>query len=62
MERGTKRIICGKHGSLFELATGKCVEGHCVGESLEPIAVFVLDGDICVTGVTSPRRTSTHYY
>ena len=52
LESGGKRILCGKHGSLFELATGKCVEGRCVGESLEPVSLCVADGDLCVTGVT----------
>ncbi len=48
----TRRIVCGKHGSLFELATGKCIEGPCEGQSLEPVSLTVIDGDICVTGVT----------
>jgi len=52
LESGGKRIICGKHGSLFELATGLCIEGRCVGKSLEPVALCVVDGDVCVTGVT----------
>jgi len=45
------RIICGKHGSLFEVATGECVDGPCRGAQLEPVRLCVLDGDICVTGV-----------
>jgi len=52
LEPGRDRIICGKHGSLFELGTGLCVEGHCVGESLEPVSVSIFDGDICVSDVT----------
>ena len=52
LEQGSNRIICGKHGSLFELETGKCIEGPCQGQSLEPVSLSVLDGDICVTGVT----------
>jgi nitrite reductase/ring-hydroxylating ferredoxin subunit len=47
-----KRLICGKHGSVFEVRTGKCVEGRCQGQSLEPVSVSIVDGDICVTGVT----------
>jgi nitrite reductase/ring-hydroxylating ferredoxin subunit len=46
------RLICGKHGSLFEIGTGACVEGPCKGASLTPVALAVLDDDICVTGVT----------
>jgi len=51
LEPGTKTIVCGKHGSLFELATGKCIDGPCLGKDLAPVQVSVLDGDICVVGV-----------
>jgi nitrite reductase/ring-hydroxylating ferredoxin subunit len=47
-----RRIVCGKHGSVFELATGKCIDGPCLGQGLESVSVSVIDGDICVTGVT----------
>jgi nitrite reductase/ring-hydroxylating ferredoxin subunit len=46
------RLMCGKHGALFELGTGVCVEGPCKGQSLEPVALVAVDGDICVAGVT----------
>jgi nitrite reductase/ring-hydroxylating ferredoxin subunit len=46
------RLMCGKHGALFELGTGMCIEGPCKGRSLQPVALSVLDNDICVTGVT----------
>ena len=46
------RLMCGKHGALFDLASGDCVDGPCLGQGLEPVAVTVLDGDICITGVT----------
>ena len=46
------RLMCGKHGALFELGTGVCIEGPCKGRSLIPVALSVIDNDICVTGVT----------
>ena len=46
------RLMCGKHGALFELGTGICVDGPCKGASLTPVALSVDDDDICVTGVT----------
>jgi len=46
------RLMCGKHGALFELGTGLCVDGPCQGRSLTPVEVTILDDDICVTGVT----------
>lgn len=45
------RLMCGKHGALFEIGTGRCVEGPCRGERLTPVDVSVLDGDICISGV-----------
>jgi nitrite reductase/ring-hydroxylating ferredoxin subunit len=45
------RIMCGKHGALFEIGTGRCVAGPCMGQGLQPVAVSVIDGDVCVTGV-----------
>lgn len=45
------RIMCGKHGALFEIGTGRCTDGPCLGRHLEAIALTVLDGDICVSGV-----------
>ncbi|PEQ11754.1 (2Fe-2S)-binding protein [Novosphingobium sp. PC22D] len=43
------RIQCGKHGALFDLGTGQCVEGPCQGESLTPIETVIdADGDICL--------------
>ena len=45
------RLMCGKHGALFEIGTGRCVDGPCQGQGLEPVAVSVIDGDICVGGV-----------
>ena len=46
------RLLCGKHGSLFDIGTGACVDGPCNGQGLAPIALTVIDDDICVTGVT----------
>ena len=46
------RLMCGKHGALFELGTGQCIEGPCKGRGLQPVALSVIDNDICVTGVT----------
>ena len=45
------RLICGKHGALFEIASGKCAEGPCAGTALQPVPLAVMEGDICVTGV-----------
>ena len=36
-------IMCATHGALFETADGLCVDGPCVGKSLESAPV-VIDG------------------
>ncbi|MBC7103298.1 MAG: Rieske 2Fe-2S domain-containing protein [Parvibaculum sp.] len=46
------RLMCGKHGALFDLADGLCVDGPCMGQRLEPVLLRVIDGDICLSGVT----------
>jgi nitrite reductase/ring-hydroxylating ferredoxin subunit len=45
------RLMCGKHGALFDIGTGQCVDGPCKGHALEPVSVAVIDGDVCVSGV-----------
>lgn len=45
------RLMCGKHGALFDLGSGACVAGPCLGGGLTPIALAVIDDDICVLGV-----------
>jgi len=51
MDGTGERLICGKHGALFELDTGLCIEGPCAGVSLASIPVSVEDGDVCLLGV-----------
>jgi nitrite reductase/ring-hydroxylating ferredoxin subunit len=52
LEPNGDRLMCGKHGALFALDNGACVDGPCMGEGLEPVRLAILDGDICITGVT----------
>jgi nitrite reductase/ring-hydroxylating ferredoxin subunit len=51
------RLICGKHGALFAVDTGECVDGPCSGARLEPVRLGILDGDICVLGVVLAEET-----
>jgi nitrite reductase/ring-hydroxylating ferredoxin subunit len=39
-------IQCSKHGALFQIEDGLCVEGPCEGESLKPLATSVENGVI----------------
>ncbi len=37
-------LLCANHGAHFDIATGKCVRGPCVGQSLTPLSVRVDGG------------------
>lgn len=41
-------IMCSVHGAIFDIATGRCVEGPCPGRSLTPLRVKVSAGQIVV--------------
>lgn len=45
------RIQCGKHGALFDLGSGECVEGPCLGARLTAIDVVIDEDEICLAGV-----------
>lgn len=34
-------IVCAAHGARFDITTGVCISGPCVGESLSAIALYV---------------------
>lgn len=63
--RGT-HIVCHAHGALFEMDTGVCVKGPCLGQTLTPVAIRVsrrgeiyldeLEGDSNPSSAGSTRR------
>ncbi len=46
-----KFLQCGRHGANFQIDTGLCIAGPCKGQSLEPIALGVIDGEVCLCGI-----------
>ena len=48
LDRGNDFIQCATHDALFEIPTGLCVNGPCVGASLEPVALSQADGELVV--------------
>jgi|SRR6516165_10737140 nitrite reductase/ring-hydroxylating ferredoxin subunit len=46
-----KVLMCGKHGSQFDVETGVCISGPCEGKQLEKILCFLDEDDVCITGV-----------
>jgi nitrite reductase/ring-hydroxylating ferredoxin subunit len=39
-------IQCATHDALFEIDTGMCIAGPCVGKSLQPLPVFIKANEI----------------
>ena len=48
LTKDASQIVCSTHGALFEIPTGRCTSGPCIGESLEPIQVTIQDGQILI--------------
>lgn len=46
-------IICSSHGACFEIETGTCFAGPCVGKSLRKVDVEIDNGVVYVTGPDS---------
>jgi len=44
-------LRCGRHGAIFEIDNGYCIDGPCNGRLLEPIAITVIEGEVCLCGV-----------
>ncbi|MCA1779893.1 MAG: Rieske 2Fe-2S domain-containing protein [Xanthomonadaceae bacterium] len=42
----TGNLVCAAHGAVFEVGTGHCVSGPCLGAALKPIKVEDRDGHL----------------
>jgi nitrite reductase/ring-hydroxylating ferredoxin subunit len=38
------RLVCFAHGAQFDIASGVCVLGPCIGEALSPVDVMLSEG------------------
>ncbi|MEE4108362.1 MAG: Rieske 2Fe-2S domain-containing protein [Halieaceae bacterium] len=45
-EAGGALLRCQRHAAEFDVATGECVGGPCIGERLTPVAVTVVGREI----------------
>lgn len=55
LNRNRSRIVCFAHGAQFEIASGVCLLGPCIGERLDPVPLTVaLDGAITMMGSAKP--------
>ncbi len=40
----SSQMICATHGARFRIEDGLCVKGPCIGKTLPPLAVEIVDG------------------
>ncbi|MBT9488743.1 MAG: Rieske (2Fe-2S) protein [Rubrivivax sp.] len=51
------RIVCGAHGAQFEIHTGLCTLGPCLGQALTPVPLTITGaGEVHL--VTAPEETT----
>lgn len=51
-----RSIVCYGHGATFDLDTGQCITGPCMGQALSAVAVHVTaGGEIWLTTEPSPK-------
>jgi hypothetical protein len=48
---GPSFLKCSTGTVRSEIETGLCIDGKCKDQSLEPIALAVVDGDVCICGI-----------
>lgn len=51
-------IQCATHGALFEVETGRCISGPCLGEYLQEIPFVLVNGLIMVEEYTLGKRNT----
>ena len=39
-------IQCATHDALFDIHSGECIAGPCVGDHLEIVSLTILDGEV----------------
>ena len=55
-------ILCQSHGALFDKASGRCVGGPCVGESLTRVPVAVEGERVCLAEDVDIDALATRYW
>ncbi|MCZ6537107.1 MAG: Rieske (2Fe-2S) protein [Gammaproteobacteria bacterium] len=58
LTRDNGLIMCAGHGALFEIDSGLCVAGACLGASLTSLELEVIDGRVLV-GLPAPAKAKT---
>jgi nitrite reductase/ring-hydroxylating ferredoxin subunit len=54
LDREREHLICNSHGARFDVRTGHCVAGPCVGAVLRRIPVVVVEGEALLASGFKP--------
>ena len=55
LTKDRSNIICASHGAMYEIESGLCIAGPCLGKTLHPVEVRVTDGTVIVRGPSGLR-------
>ena len=50
------QLVCSGHGALFELGSGACISGPCLGKGLDRLAIEEKDGAIYLAEPLAPAE------
>jgi nitrite reductase/ring-hydroxylating ferredoxin subunit len=53
LTRDGANIICSSHGAVYDIPTGECIAGPCIGKKLRSLPAEVRDGVVFVRGPTT---------
>lgn len=54
------RIVCAAHGALFEIDSGLCVQGPCLGDRLRPVPCTLTDqGEVLLVAPAPAQNPNT---
>lgn len=45
LHKSQKYIVCAAHGALFEIKSGTCMRGPCLGDKLQLLNIEIRDGE-----------------
>jgi nitrite reductase/ring-hydroxylating ferredoxin subunit len=54
-----QHIVCAAHGAQFDIATGLCTLGPCLGESLTPLPLLIHHNGEVHLATDNPLETPT---
>lgn len=57
-------VQCSAHGALFDIETGACTIGPCLGQSLTPVPVTIAGDEVRLAGPYAPGlrpRAGAHH-